>query len=201
MSVDPVGFVDNNTMSFNRYLYVNDNPYKYVDPDGEFLNFALKFVLDVAINVAFNYVTTGEMNVGGALKESALGLLNPAKSLAKVGQLASFANKTRKFEKVGERTAAVASKSVKEVGEDLAKVAGKNRVSGRTAGGKQIDIDLAGKAHYEKKTKSLVPTPHVKESTIHTGPNGKTSISDSITRPATMQDVRIARKLLEKQSQ
>ena len=42
MSVDPGAFVDDNTMSFNRYLYVNNNPYKYVDPDGEFLNFALK---------------------------------------------------------------------------------------------------------------------------------------------------------------
>ena len=34
-------------------------------------------VLDVGINVAFNYATTGELNVGGALKESALGLFNP----------------------------------------------------------------------------------------------------------------------------
>ena len=24
-------------MSFNRYLYVNNNPYKYVDPDGKLL--------------------------------------------------------------------------------------------------------------------------------------------------------------------
>jgi RHS repeat-associated protein len=60
-SVDPVGFVESNPMSFNRYLYVNNNPYKYVDPDGEFLNFAAKFVLDVGVNIAFNYVTTGEM--------------------------------------------------------------------------------------------------------------------------------------------
>ncbi len=28
-------------MSFNRYLYMNNNPYKYTDPDGEFLNFAI----------------------------------------------------------------------------------------------------------------------------------------------------------------
>ena len=101
MSVDPVAFVDDNTMSFNRYLYVNNNPYKYVDPDGEFLNFVAKFVLDVGINVAFNYVTTGEMNVGGALKESALGLLNPAKTLAKAGSLAKHIAKSRKFENAG----------------------------------------------------------------------------------------------------
>jgi RHS repeat-associated protein len=89
MSPDPVGFVEDNPMSFNRYLYVNNNPYKYVDPDGEFLNFAVKFVLDVGINVAFNYVTTGKLNVGGALKESAIGVLNPAKTLAKGKQLSA----------------------------------------------------------------------------------------------------------------
>jgi hypothetical protein len=35
---DPVGYTAKNpVMSFNRYLYVNNNPYKYTDPDGEFL--------------------------------------------------------------------------------------------------------------------------------------------------------------------
>jgi RHS repeat-associated protein len=93
MSPDPVGFVEDNPMSFNRYLYVNNNPYKYVDPDGEFLNFAVKFVLDVGINVAFNYVTTGKLNVGGALKESAIGVINPAKTLAKAKKLSAAISK------------------------------------------------------------------------------------------------------------
>lgn len=101
MSVDPVGFVESNPMSFNRYAYVNNNPYKYVDPDGEFLNFAAKFVLDVGINVAFNYVTTGEMNVGGALKESAVGILNPAKTVAKAGKLSlALAKAAKKADKL-----------------------------------------------------------------------------------------------------
>ncbi len=34
-SNDPVGFTGN-PHSFNRYAYVNNNPYKYTDPNGEF---------------------------------------------------------------------------------------------------------------------------------------------------------------------
>ncbi|MBE0368568.1 RHS repeat domain-containing protein [Pseudoalteromonas aurantia] len=42
MSNDPVGYTAANpVMSFNRYMYVNNNPYKYNDPDGEFFNLAL----------------------------------------------------------------------------------------------------------------------------------------------------------------
>jgi RHS repeat-associated protein len=96
LSVDPVGFVETNPMSFNRYLYVNNNPYKHVDPDGEFVNFAAKFVFDVGVNIAINYVTTGEMDVGGALKDSAVGLLNPAKILANAAKLAKVMGGVRK---------------------------------------------------------------------------------------------------------
>ncbi|AJQ96073.1 RHS repeat domain-containing protein [Gynuella sunshinyii] len=34
-AVDPVGFVETNPLSFNRYAYANNDPYKYVDPDGQ----------------------------------------------------------------------------------------------------------------------------------------------------------------------
>ncbi len=34
MGVDPVGFVEGNPVSFNRFAYGNNNPYKFVDPDG-----------------------------------------------------------------------------------------------------------------------------------------------------------------------
>jgi RHS repeat-associated protein len=37
MSNDPVGYVSQSpVMSFNRYIYANNNPYKYTDPNGEF---------------------------------------------------------------------------------------------------------------------------------------------------------------------
>ena len=32
--IDPAGFQDGNPISFNRFAYANDNPYKFVDPDG-----------------------------------------------------------------------------------------------------------------------------------------------------------------------
>lgn len=35
MSVDPVGFTQGSVFSFNRYAYANDNPYSYVDHDGQ----------------------------------------------------------------------------------------------------------------------------------------------------------------------
>ncbi len=34
MGVDPVGFQEDNLHSFNRYAYGNNNPVKYLDPDG-----------------------------------------------------------------------------------------------------------------------------------------------------------------------
>lgn len=34
MAIDPVGFGEPNIHSFNRYAYANNNPYRYIDPDG-----------------------------------------------------------------------------------------------------------------------------------------------------------------------
>ncbi len=45
MAVDPVGFSSDNIHSFNRYALVINNPYKYVDPNGEDSRDAVREVL------------------------------------------------------------------------------------------------------------------------------------------------------------
>jgi hypothetical protein len=90
-------------------------------------------------------------------------------------------------------------KSVEEMAKELADAAGHSRVSGRTAGGKQVDIDLVGKGHFDKVSGQVVRTPHVHEATMHRGPGGKTNTGSKSVRPVTAEDIRTARKLVEKE--
>ncbi len=52
LSVDPVGFTIDSPMSFGRYTYANNNPYLYVDPDGEF---AITLSITIAIGVRVGF--------------------------------------------------------------------------------------------------------------------------------------------------
>ncbi|TQV84842.1 hypothetical protein FKG94_04700 [Exilibacterium tricleocarpae] len=51
MGIDAVGFQADNPVSFNRYAYANNNPYKYVDPDGN-AAFLIPLVVMVAKELA-----------------------------------------------------------------------------------------------------------------------------------------------------
>ena len=81
-SNDPIGYtLANPVMSFNRYLYVNNNPYKYTDPNGEFLDTIIDVALiaydlgDMAIN-GVNDTNSASLtaNIAGALIPGATGL-------------------------------------------------------------------------------------------------------------------------------
>jgi RHS repeat-associated protein len=77
MGVDPVGFMENNLHSFNRYAYGNNNPSRYLDPDGNlpiliplaayvFGNAAIGAGFDYAIQKAMGHtVNWGQVAFGG----------------------------------------------------------------------------------------------------------------------------------------
>ncbi len=102
--------------------------------------------------------------------------------------------------KAAVRTQQGTVKSVEEAADEVADLAGRNRVSARTSDS-QVDIDLRGKGHFDKPSGQRIETPHVHESKLNVGANGKVSASDKTTRPATMEDVRNARKILERRRQ
>lgn len=56
-SDDPAAFNNSNTLSFNRYIYANNNPYKYKDPDGKIpilIPVAIFIAKEVAAEIASN---------------------------------------------------------------------------------------------------------------------------------------------------
>ncbi len=64
-SDDPVRFDENNPASFNRYAYANNNPYKFVDPDGGTPE-TVWDVANVAMGVASFTANAAAGNYGGA---------------------------------------------------------------------------------------------------------------------------------------
>lgn len=94
------------------------------------------------------------------------------------------------------------TKTLIEQGEELVKLnGGKNRITLRTEN-YQIDIDLAGKAHFDKATGKSIPTPHVKISPRNfKAPSQPTyNTGKAAYRPATQQDLRLVRNYLEKKN-
>ncbi len=94
MSNDPVGYsAENPTMSFNRYLYVNNNPYKYVDPDGEwFVGAIIGAAIEVAVQAYTGELGMNSSSIGKILRATAAGAVGAgiATGVAKINTLANL---------------------------------------------------------------------------------------------------------------
>lgn len=101
-STDPVGFVTDNTMSFNRYLYVNNNPYRYTDPEGEFLNNAVGGFYAGLQNAAIQYAeislgVRSEFSFGELALDVGVGALTSGvSSIKNTARLASLIKRVAK---------------------------------------------------------------------------------------------------------
>ena len=93
LSNDPVGFAPSRPDYFNRYAYVGNDPLNKTDPDGQMANFVLKFAVDVALEITIQAATGQDIDIGSAVKESAKGILNPAKTAGKIAKLGGIAGK------------------------------------------------------------------------------------------------------------
>ncbi len=87
VSKDPVGFDEGNIQSFNRYAYANDNPYKYVDPDGRVVVDVLFVAYDV-YELATEGATTTNVIATGLDVASTFGLGFGAGEIYRAGHAA-----------------------------------------------------------------------------------------------------------------
>ena len=115
ISMDPVGFQEGNVHSFNRYAYANNNPYLFVDPDGNvpipLILYAAYKGISIAADVATIAADIYAGNYGGAALTAA-GMADPtgaANKLKKAQQVASLSKITKSAGQLGREGEAAAS--------------------------------------------------------------------------------------------
>ncbi len=120
MGIDPVGFQEDNIHSFNRYAYANDNPYRFVDPDGR-LPILVPILITAgleALNLGFEAHDNINNLCGDCVRSSSFGVLGPVagKGVITTGKILATKSPGA-FSKVVPATAKQLQKKFKHAGD------------------------------------------------------------------------------------
>ena len=198
MSPDPVGFNAGNTLSFNRYLYGNNNPYTFYDPDGEYFDLAIEFVsIGFGISSAINNIKEGNygsaaLDVVGVAFDAGMALIpgvpggvgilrQGAKHADDVVAVVKKAKKAKR-NKVEPHPDAEGAHTTWKTDPQTGKITRHEtytpNVKNPSGFDKVQSTDLTGAPHINKNTGDAIPTPHTQGKGI---PGG--------VRPATADEI------------
>lgn len=103
LSIDPMDVNPNVPQTYNRYAYANNNPYKYVDPDGELP--VLAYIAYAGVTAALatydSYSAYQEGGVGAFASQAATNLAMSA--IPGLGSVKTAKNATAIVEKIAEK--------------------------------------------------------------------------------------------------
>ncbi len=184
LSVDPVTANGNTGGNFNRYWYANNNPYKFVDPDGRFgvVGFAIgagadfgmqMFKAEGSFSERLGQVDVGDVLVAGAVSAIIPGMGNLAKAGFQGAKVAIPAAKA--IAKVGEKSANTVNRAAKNTAAIARNV---DKVEGAAADVGKATV-TAG-AHQLVKAVAQSETPEVKVSDVR----------DAVPPPPPPEDMR-----------